>query len=376
MALQPVSPCFMPQLVTAYETAAPYFTGQASTEIDAATERYAVVFRAPKSGNISKVGFRTEVVTAGDDNGIEIKLETVSAANGDPTGTLVTPDGGGGGSMTSQAIADGDDNTWFQVTLDEVGAVVAGEIYAVVFDYPNYTDGDMRFAVTAPGTIIGSISGHIYTDLYSAAAWVKTRRATLYCPAFYLGYDDGSFPFLPSVMAADLGEWIFNDADTPDEIGLQFQMDVPARLLGVVVSVEVDAVCDVVFYDTDGPPPTPLETWPLDPDQRPTTGYNGLHLMCTTPRELTAAGVYRVTVKPTSGVDVALPYMDNTAIANLLVWEAMGIKGDFYHTAQVGGGGFTPNTSVVPFIQLILDQFDDGAGAGGGTPNLLHGSFG
>ena len=55
--------------------------------LNAASEEAAGVLYAPKTGTISKIGFLTGTVTTGDT--VDARMETVSAANGDPTGTLL-----------------------------------------------------------------------------------------------------------------------------------------------------------------------------------------------------------------------------------------------------------------------------------------------
>ena len=54
---------------------------------EAANEQAAGVFQAPFTGTIDKVIFATGTVATGGT--VDVRLETVSIANGDPTGTLL-----------------------------------------------------------------------------------------------------------------------------------------------------------------------------------------------------------------------------------------------------------------------------------------------
>lgn len=360
MTLTSVPPAFWPQPLSMF-TAGVFSDTRSELLIDAATEKLAFVFRASKSGDISKIGFRTGTVTNGDD--LDVRLETVSLVNGDPTGTLVNV--AGSGSLKTVTIADGDDATWIEVTLEETATVVAGTLYAIVFEWTSWVDGSMYFA-RASSIGIGVGSGHVYSDLFTGT-WAKTNRTSTLSVCFYAGYDDGSFPLLPSVFAAGTaGEYSFNSGSTPDEIGIHVTFPAPTQLPGVGLSLEFDGAADIVLYDTDGT--TPLETWSLDPDARPVTTEMHFYLACTTPRVLIKASAYRVAVKPTSGSSVTLPYLDNAQLkegaGDTDIWEAMGLSTIIQKTSRTDAGGWTQDATEIPAIQLLLDQFDDGAGGG------------
>jgi hypothetical protein len=53
--------------------------------IDATGEKYAAIIQIPKTGTISKIGFRTGTVTTSQT--LRGGIETVDAATGAPTGT-------------------------------------------------------------------------------------------------------------------------------------------------------------------------------------------------------------------------------------------------------------------------------------------------
>jgi len=381
MALVSIPPLYMPQPL--FQNSDGIFIGtRAELRMNATAHRVAFVFYAPKNGNISKIGFRLGTVTEEDDNGVHVNLETIDLANGDPSGTLVTPDGGGGGSRFLDSWGPGNSDTWQEVTLDEVGAVVTdGRMYAVVFDFPNWVDGDLYLA---RGTNINvGVGTWLYSDQY-IAAWTKLHRTGESALPFYLGYDDGTFPMMPNVLAAEGGEYNFDNADTPDEIGIRFVLPVPVRLRGVALSLEVDNACDVILYDTDGT--TALQTWSLDPDVRAVASEVHHFLPCTVGQSLSTSGAYRVAVKPTTAAIVRLPYLDNAPIkdgaGDTDVWEAMGLDdsghtGMIQKTSRTDAGGWTQDSAEIPTIQLVFDQIDNGAGGGGGgSPNLLKGTFG
>ena len=122
--------------------------------LDAAGEIAGFVFRAPKAGEIDQIHFRTGTVTTGDD--LDVRLETVDAANGDPTGTLADTN-----SNATQAVGNGDDDTWFAVSLTASATVTADTPYAI--------------ALTAPGGYCGNSTRRISPTTGLSKATISAR---------------------------------------------------------------------------------------------------------------------------------------------------------------------------------------------------------
>lgn len=166
-----------------------------SSLIDAADEKFAMVCRVPKTGTISAVSFLTGTVTTGAT--VDVRLETVDATTGHPTGTLV-----GTNTNASLTIVDTDDNKWFEVNLTAGASVTEGDVVAVVIANPSSSYGNMNFKYTyAPG--YNPYPNYlIYMDLYTGS-WAKNGS---YDPILSLKYSDGSYPILPgSVPISGVG---------------------------------------------------------------------------------------------------------------------------------------------------------------------------
>src|SRR5438105_2935131 len=84
-----------------------------------ATNRLAAIFQIPKTGNIVSITFLTRVVTVGCT--LDARIETVSTANGDPTGILA-----GTNSNGAQTILNSDSNKQFTVLLTQPLTVTRG----------------------------------------------------------------------------------------------------------------------------------------------------------------------------------------------------------------------------------------------------------
>lgn len=153
--------------------------------IDAASEKAASIVRAGKTGTIDKVGFKTRTVTTGDT--VDVRLETVDLATGNPSGTLL-----GTNSNGSQVIGDADDNTWFTTALTTGVAVTKGDLFAVVI-VNGSVPGNMNIAA-----FNWNRSLFPYALLFTT---VWTRPGTNRGSNFSFEYDDGSYTVSPGVMA-------------------------------------------------------------------------------------------------------------------------------------------------------------------------------
>lgn len=325
--------------------------------LDTAGDSAAGIMRAPKTGTITKVGFRTGTVTTGDT--VDVRLETVSLTTGDPTGTLL-----GANSNGAQVIGSGDDNTWFTTTLTTGVAV---------------TKGDLLAAVIVNGSVPGvlNINNHRavnncfpYSDLFVSAAWTKQPAEA---PVFSLEYTGGSYGVSPGVFPfSNTAVSSFSNASTPDERGLKFKLPFPARITGATVWVDLDGDADLVLYNAAD---SVLETVSLDKDVRAVNSRTNFYVPFDGTQELVKDTFYRLVVKPTSATALLVFAFDVDAVA---IMDSFDGGQDFHHTERTDAGAWTDTTTKRPFICLHVDGFDDAVG--GGAASILghvglHGGF-
>ena len=307
--------------------------------IDAASEKAAVICRAGKTGTINKVGFLTGTVTTGDT--VDVRLETVSAANGDPTGTLLGTDSNG-----SQVIGAGDDDTWFLTTLTTGVAVTEGDLFAAVI-VNGGGGGDMNIRNVRMERLDST-----YTDL-DAAGWTKNQNNGV----FAFEYSDGSYAVTEGVFPVSaLTEITFNNTDTPDERGLKFKFPFPVRVTGAYAVIDLAGDCDIVLYNLAD---SALETVSLDKDVRHQNNAITQIVRFDGTQELAKDTYYRLVVKPTSATDLGLKEFDVDAAA---IMDSFQGGQDFHHTYRTDAGSWTDTTTKRPLMGLICDAFDDGAG--------------
>ena len=314
--------------------------------IDASGERAAAIFKVPKSGTISKVGFRTGTVTTPQT--LRVRLETVTS--GDPSGTLY-------GSSTAGTQAAPASNTFYTVALGTGATATLGDLVAAVVDFDS-TVGNLNISALGFGCIFP------YTDLFTAA-WVRSN----WTPVISLEYDDGSYAYTGMMPVSTLTQYTYASGSTPDERALQFSLPFPCRAVGCWINVDSDNPLDVVLYEGT----TSLTSISLDTNTRGLNTDAPYYLPFSTAQSLTANTTYYLSIKPTSVSNITLQYFSVSAAA---VMNSFIGGTSFIEATRTDAGAWTPSTTTRPFLGVVIDQFDDGAGAGGGpVGNNLRGGF-
>jgi len=318
--------------------------------IDAADEQVAGVFQAPFTGTIDKVIFATQTVTTGAT--VDVRLETVSLSDGDPTGTLL-----GTNSNASQVIADGDDNTTFTVTLTTGVAVTKGDYMAVTIVNPTTSFGDIDI-------IFGRTSNWIfpYADIFTGT-WSKQTRTL----NFALEYSDGSYHFVAGNSGWTNGaNSSFDNASTLDERGNRFNFPFPTRITGFWFHGDIDGDTDAVLYDSSD---VAQLTLTLDPQLRENTAIAGPYqFLFSGTLDVSTGDFVRFVLKPTTTTNISIilfTFASSTSLGN-----APGGT-DIIRTGRTDAGTFADINTERFSMGLILSGFDDASGGGGGVGKLI-----
>lgn len=309
--------------------------------LDAVGEKAGFILQAPKTGTISKVGFRTGTVTTGDT--VDVRLESVDLATGNPSGTLL-----GTNSNGSQVIANADDNTWFLTSLTQGVVVTKGDFIAVVI-VNGGGGGNLRIAHL--GLVMWGGNFSYITD-FVGGAWAKDDES----PLCALEYSDGSYAHSPGVYpVSDIDVMVsFDNTSDPDHRGLKFKLPFPFRITGIWVVGDFDGPVDVKLYDSDGT--TVLETMSLDPDVRAATGGMTYFVLFSGTQSLLKNTFYRVVLEPTSAVSVELDEFDVDTVA---IMDALEGGQDFHYTEKKDAG-WTDTTTKRPFMGILIDGVNIG----------------
>lgn len=315
--------------------------------LDAAGEKAAFVFAAPKSGTIDRVCFRTVAVTTPTNT--DVRIESIADASGDPSGSLWA-------ANTNATVASGSmlANTWIEATLTAGAVVVAGDVIAVVIapsGTPNLNIG--RFATTA------TLFGLPYSDIFGAS-WVKSGNTF----AGAVRYSDGSYPHIPSVWpATNLATQGLTSTGTPDEIGNVINLPFRCRVSGIqadTASTSSTSNQSFQIYDASDNL-LASKNW----DANALQGANTILQTLDTPVILEPNVDYRVTAKALTTTNRTFRYLDVTSTA-LAAALPMGHR--CYYTQRTDLGAWSDTVTRRLGMGLIIDQLEDGAGGGAASP--------
>lgn len=327
-------------------------TGNLNFALDAANEQCAFVFAAP-AGNIRTIGFYVATVTTAPTSAHDIRLETVDATTGLPTGTLVGTNTNGSATLNSTG--------WKEVTLTADASPTEGTSIAIVIKAPAANFGNIR-----PGTVSGIVQNFPYSVTTAGS------KTTL-IGACGVMLDDGTVPCVGTFPVSAFTSTTWNSGSNPDRRGFRFKLPGPARLRGAGLWIDADGAFNCVFYASDGATATTLTPSPAaDPDVRGSTAIGASTIRFTNPQTLAADTWYRCVLLPTSGSNIAVL----RAQAGSAAWLGGLPGGVNFQWTQVNGApaneaAWTNDDTSVLYGGLIFDQIDDGTGSGGGETSYV-----
>lgn len=316
------------------------------------------IIEAPKTGNVSKVLFRTGSQTITGDG--EIRLEGVNTSTGDADGTLINAS-----AKAAVNILSSDDNKIFVVALDAAIAVLRGDSIAVVF----------KNDATTPMT--GEFTGWADSSYEANFPYQIDQGDSKFDRGLILAfeYDDGSYePMGNTYPVQALSAAPFAADDTPDERALRFKLPVRVRTIGFwgEFGYQSSGVGEVVLYDDAD---VELDSVALDRDIRVAAGGTGaeFHFWPNDQHTLEANKVHRLSWRAvsTGANKILVQQLEFDKNATL---DAMDGGKEFYLSTRTDLGSFTDDTAKRPFMGLVLDQID--AAGSGGAVGLLGGTTG
>jgi len=316
--------------------------------IDAAGEKFAVIFKVPKTGTISKIGFMTGAVA--NSQTLRVGLQTVDPATGDASGTAY-----GGMTVGTQAAPAAD--TWYTVTLGTGASATVGDYVAAVIEF-DATVGSVYFRVTNNTNDIFPYCG-LYTTV-----WTKSVRV----PLLGIEYSDGSYEFNNCLAYnTNVGAYTINTGTTPDEVGNYFSFPSPVTVSGVWVAVDLDGDGDIILYDNAD---TVLATTSLDKEMRGST-VRGNQYYSFASVTLTKDTIYRLVIKPTTTTSLSIYYSGFPTVAAMDTFPYGQLM---YQTTRTDAGAWTEDTTQRVMIAPLIIAFSDGVGGSGGGMPILRGS--
>lgn len=222
-------------------SAAPTINSSAAqVGIDAADEKVASIFQAPKSGSIRKIYWALGVVTTGAT--VDVRVESVNGA-GEPSGVLQSTD-----SNAAVVVDDSNDFTKFATQLTADAVVSRGEIIAVVISNPSVSFGNMIIGAAFDDDSTGM--SFPYGASFTGGAWTKRQGGRILA----LGYSDGSVEPIPCVwpMWSAFLTYNVSTGSSPARVANRFQLPFDAYTDGAWVWVDGDNEFKVDLIGPDG----------------------------------------------------------------------------------------------------------------------------
>ncbi len=315
--------------------------------LDANGELTGAILEIPKTGNITKIGFRTKTVSQTD--AMRISLQTVDGATGRPTGTLIHANAYG----VQASVAS---FTTYWVSLQAPVAVTQdGTIIAIVVEFNSFVNGNVQIDAR-----IGNFgpTDFPYVFQFLGAAWGTHTQI----PNFALEYSTGMEPLIAMmpVVTSSSASWDTND--NPDRRGLRFSVPYNCRLSGIVFNSDLDADTDIEIYDSDGVTIIPDGTISLDANLRGSAGVRNIYRYLATPIELAKDTFYRVVLHPTTGTNIKLYTLVVTDDGASEAMNAIDGGVNFHYTTCHGSpsaeGDWTQTATRRPLIGLMIDKLE------------------
>jgi hypothetical protein len=327
-----------------------------TTTMDAAGDQVAVVFRAPKTGTLAKVGFRTGTVTTGGT--LRVSFQDVGG-DGNPDEVE--------DQFADVVVVDTDDNVAFltgNITDDGTAGgvkrtVTKGDVIAIVIRLT--TAGNLQvLSRQFNGQPEPSSATTYRRNDVAGGAWSLTSTTN----GLTLEYSDGTYapihdlnPFLEALVSYSV-----TTATTPDEVGIKIVPPVDMEVTGIfalLATVNTGSTASFVLYDAAD---AILASATLDGDQRKASGaldrYAFLFASAVT---LTAGLTYRVTVLPTVGTWTVIAGELMNAAARGAMPGGTNVQG----TTRTDAGAWTDSSTAISFVGIVMSSMDDGAGGGG-----------
>jgi hypothetical protein len=310
--------------------------------IDAAGEKVAIICKASAAKSIRKVHFRTATVTAGDT--VDVRIETVDATTGAPTGTLWAAN-----TNVAHVVANGDGDKWNTTAALTADATMAvGDVFAIVI-VNGGGGGNIQISRYEDQ---GSAGGFPYGALYTSS-WAKQATMCVIFPE----YSDATFePILGVFDTGTITPYSFGTADAITERGNMFSVPFRTRALGAWAWGAVAGNCSIKLYDTDGT--TVLATTGIiDTDIKQSAGTSIHFHPFTAPATLQKNVAYRVVMVTESATQVTIYDFEVSTAAMMNMFPG---GTSVYRTVKTSGV-WSETATIRTYIGVFLDAFDDGS---------------
>lgn len=336
-----------------YNSSAAITAVATSSKFTAGAIRWIGVVRcAFEAMTVTKVGIICSTLTTAGANALTLAIETVSTADGRPSGLWAT--------NTSGTVTPAANGHW-EATLTASATINRGDVYAITIK-ENGTDSD--WVADFPG-LVGSSQGAAFPygcQSSDGTAWSSTFGNNTILPSFTLYSGSSYYHLFRTEPFQSSSSYSFDSGTTPDEIGLKFVANAPWRVCGAhfLGRINIDPIAVRLLDGANNI----LLTKNVDANQQVASNGN-IIIPFDSSVTLTAGSTYRLTLLPsTTGTDSVLTYA-TVPSAGLMSATEMGAG--WHSTKRTDAGAWTDTTTEVPALGIIVDGIDIPSGGSSHT---------
>jgi len=315
--------------------------------VSSAGQYASYIFAAKESMTISHVGFRAGTATGSPT--IEVRIETVDAT-GLPSGTLwATNTNGTTGTITS--------NSDVLQALTASASITKGQVFCVMIKWASGTSQVIQQlgSITSP-----SVNSLPYAVLNTGT---PTKSSPTSMALIALGSSSTVFYQVPGTfpISAVAGGG-FNNTNSAKR-GLRFVPPMNCRAIGIRFWVSNTAGdYNAVLFDDAGNELSGSST-AYDGDQNSGSVAGMTNAYFDNAVTLTAGTAYRAAIEPTSATNTQMSLFTLPS-SNYFTATPAGSNAVY---ASFATATWTDSTTQLPFLDVIIDQVDNGSGSGGGA---------
>ncbi len=302
-----------------------------------------VIFSAREAMTITHVGFRVGTSTGSPT--ADVRVETV-AGTGLPSGSLFN---GGTQNIVTGALSTG----WTLQALTTAATVTAGQMVCIKIAYATGT----ALAINSMTNV--QWNGTLPYYVLNTGAATKGGLSAIPCVA--LGSSSTTFYGVPGLMPIITNTAnVFNNTSSAHR-GLRFKLPVKTRCVGIrwFGSTSTGDV-NAMIMDDSGAELSSSST-AIDGDISLNTAAGSASVYFDSPVTLSADTWYRAALQPSSATNINL----TTWVLSTLDYRSGMPSGTNAHYYTFAGSLVDTATDTLPVMDILLDQFDDGASTSG-----------
>ena len=332
--------------------------GLSGSSAIASGQYYCFVFRAREAMAISHVALRCNAATGSPT--ADIRIETIDASTGLPSGTLWNSP-----TNTTNIVTGTLTTTTTIHALTATANITAGDYVAVKIAH-----GGTGTSFTVGTNVVAQRGAGVLPYVVVNTGTPTKGGSDGFSVNIALGSSSTSFYLVDGLMpaaSASGGVTTAVSTATQDAIGMRFRLPFKARCVGHLHTVNSSTYGEFTYgvYDDSNSELSSSNTSGFDADMMGVqAGGRHMHMWLDNPVTLSANTWYRYLLFPTSATAFNV-YAYGALNSNLKAVMPGGT--DWHYVKKAVGGAWTDSlTTDAIILNLLFDQLDDGVGSGGG----------